>query len=53
MLMADGVSNGEVAQRYVVSRPRVTMWSTRYRERGIAGLHNELKPGRPRTMPEE
>jgi transposase len=29
------------------------MWRTRFAERGIAGLHNELKPGRPRSTSEE
>jgi len=51
--MADGESNSAVARRFRVSRPTVTMWRTRYRERGVAGLHNELKPGRPRTTDEE
>ncbi|MES0875266.1 IS630 family transposase [Sinimarinibacterium thermocellulolyticum] len=47
--MADGESNSAVARRYRTSRPTVTLWRTRFRERGIAGLHNELKPGRPRS----
>jgi putative transposase len=51
--MADGESNSAVARRFRVSRPTVTMWRTRYREGGIAGLHNELKPGRPRSTGEE
>jgi transposase len=51
--MADGESNTDVARRYRVSRPTVTLWRTRYRGRGIAGLHNELKPGRPRSTSEE
>lgn len=51
--MADGESNSAVARRFGVSRPTVTMWRTRFRERGLAGLHNELKPGRPRTTSEE
>lgn len=51
--MAAGESNTNVARRYRVSRPTVTMWRSRYRERGIAGLHNELKPGRPRSTSEE
>lgn len=51
--MADGESNAAVARRYRVSRPTVTMWRTRYRERGISGLHSELKPGRPRSTSEE
>lgn len=51
--MADGESNSAVARRFRVSRPTVTMWRTRFRERGIAGLHNELKPGRSRSTTEE
>ncbi|HEV2037769.1 MAG TPA: IS630 family transposase [Candidatus Eremiobacteraceae bacterium] len=51
--MADGESNSAVARRFRVSRPTVTMWRSRYRERGIAGLHNELKPGRPRSTGDE
>ena len=51
--MADGESNSAVARRFRLSRPTVTMWRTRYRERGLAGLHNELKPGRPRSTGEE
>jgi putative transposase len=51
--MADGESNSAVARRFGVSRPTVTMWRTRFRERGITGLHNELKPGRPRSTSEE
>jgi len=49
LLMADGESVSEVARRFGVSRPTVTMCRTRFRERGMAGLHNELKPGRPRS----
>ncbi len=51
--MADGEPQTTIAHRYGVSRPTVTLWRTRYRERGIAGLHNELKPGRPRTTSDE
>jgi len=51
--MADGESNSEVARRFGVSRPTVTLCRTRFRERGIAGLHNELKAGRPRSTEDE
>lgn len=51
--MADGESNSAVARRFRVSRPTVTMWRSRYREAGIAGLHNELKSGRPRSTGDE
>lgn len=51
--MADGESSSSVARRYRYSRPTVSLWRTRFRERGIAGLHNELKPGRPRATSDE
>src|SRR5271166_1961931 len=51
--MASGESNSAIARRFRVSRPTVTTWRRRYRENGIAGLHNELKPGRPRSTGEE
>ncbi len=50
--MADGESNTAVAHRYRVSRSKVTLSCTRYRERGISGLRNELKTGRPRSTSE-
>jgi len=42
-----------VAERYQVSRPTVSLWRKRYAEHGLAGLHNQLKPGRPRSMSED
>jgi len=53
LLMADGETNSEIARRFGVSRPTVTLCRTRFRERGMAGLHNELKPGRPRAIEDE
>jgi len=51
--MDAGETVSEVARRYRYSRPTVTFWRTRFRERGIAGLHNDLKPGRPRDLKDE
>jgi putative transposase len=51
--LTDGETNMSVARRYRTSRPTVSLWRKRYAEHGIAGLHNELKPGRPRTTGEE
>jgi transposase len=51
--LADGETNSAVARRYRVSRPTVSMWRTRYAEHGLSGLHNEIKPGRPRSTSEE
>jgi putative transposase len=51
--LVDGETNHDVARRYRVSRPTVSMWRTRFSERGMMGLHNELKSGRPRSTSEE
>ena len=48
----DGQSNREVARRWV-SAPAVSHWRRRYQERELAGLHDELRPGRPRTHDDE
>ena len=53
LLMDNGESVSEVARRFGVSRPTATLCRTRFRERGMAGLHNELKPGRPRSTSDE
>ena len=51
--LADGETNSAVARRYRVSRPTVSLWRKRFAEHGLAGLHNELKPGRPRSTGED
>ena len=42
-----------MARRCGVSAPAVSHLAPRYRERGIAGLHDELRPGRPRSYDDE
>lgn len=49
LLSADGASNRAVARRCGVSAPVVSLWRRRYQQAGIAGLHGELRPGRPRS----
>ena len=46
---ADGESNSCIAQRMGLSNMTVGKWRRRYRELGLKGLHDELRPGRPRT----
>jgi transposase len=53
LLSGDGQSNREVARRCGVSAPVVSHWRRRYQARGLAGLHDELRPGRPRTHDDE
>src|SRR6202165_4889355 len=53
LMSAQGVSNRAVAARCGISAPTVSLWRQRYREQGIAGLHGELRPGRPRSYDDE
>src|ERR1700677_3342172 len=50
---ADGLANGEIAERERVSRPTVTKWRNRFAERRLEGLLDEPRPGRPRTVTDE
>lgn len=53
LLSAEGKSNREVARRCGVSAPVVSLWRQRFKQGGIAGLHAELRPGRPRSYSDE
>ena len=50
LLAAEGLSNTAVAERVGVSRPTVIGWRDRYAAKGLAGLVDEPRPGRPRTI---
>jgi transposase len=50
---ADGLANGEIAERLGVSRPTVTKWRNRFAELRLDGLVDEPRPGRPRTITDE
>lgn len=50
---ASGESNTTIADKLRLSRPTVGLWRRRYLEHGIQGLHDDLKPGRPRTISDE
>jgi transposase len=50
LLAADGVSNTAIAELVGVSRPTVIGWRDRYQRRGLAGLVDEPRPGRPRSI---
>ena len=49
LLAADGVSNTSIAQLVGVSRPTVIGWRDRYAAKGMAGLADEPRSGRPRS----
>jgi len=43
----------DVAQTLGVNRATVTKWRSRYMHHRLAGLYDELRPGRPRTVDDE
>ena len=50
---AEGLTNAAVARRVGASQQAVGKWRKRYLAGGIQGLHDELRPGRPRTFDDE
>jgi len=52
LLAAEGLANYEIAASVGMSRPTVNRWRARYAERGIDGLADEQRPGRPKMIDE-
>src|ERR687887_1125117 len=50
LLAAEGTSNTEIARQVGCSRPTVILWRQRYAQRGLAGLDDRPRPGRPQTV---
>lgn len=50
---AEGLSNQEVAQRVGCTPATVTKWRRRFVERGLVGLSDEYRSGRPRTISDD
>src|SRR4051794_3985895 len=50
LLAADGESNTAIADKVGVSRPTVLAWRERYQAKGLAGLDDEPRSGRPRQI---
>jgi len=53
LLAADGLDNKEISEEVGLSRACVGKWRKRYAEKGLQGLHDELRPGRPRSFLDE
>jgi len=53
LMAAEGATNGAIAQKVGLSQQSVSKWRKRYVEEGLSGLHDELRPGRPRTISDE
>ncbi len=50
LLAGEGISNTAIAERVGVSRPTVIGWRDRFARRGLAGLADEPRSGRPRRV---
>ena len=53
LLSATGISNGAMAAQLWLNQATVGTWRRRFLDRGISGLHEELRPGRPRSIRDE
>jgi transposase len=50
LLAAEGVTNTAIAEQVGVSRPRVIAWRNRYQSKGLDGLLDADRSGRPRHI---
>jgi putative transposase len=50
---AEGETNKAIAERLGIHQITVGKWRRRYLDHGIEGLHDELRPGRPRTFEDD
>src|SRR5581483_10172672 len=53
LLSHAGLSNAAIAQKLSVTNATVGKWRQRFVTDRLAGLHDELRPGRPRTHTDE
>jgi len=53
LLSAAGKMNQQIARQLGLSNATVGKWRRRFVEQGVAGLHDELRPGRPRPISDE
>ena len=50
---ADGEANNSIAKRLKLTNATVGKWRTRFLERRLAGLYDDVRPGAPRTIDDE
>lgn len=53
LMAAEGATNRAIAEKLGYSPQSVCLWRRRYLEQGLSGLHDELRPGRPRSVSDE
>ncbi|WP_433464120.1 helix-turn-helix domain-containing protein [Spirillospora sp. CA-128828] len=51
LLADDGAGNSEIARRLGICEDTARKWRGRYRKKGLAGLCDAPRPGRPRVFP--
>ena len=51
LLAANGLGNDEIARRLDTPRKIVWLWRKRFFEKGLEGLDELPRPGRPRAFP--
>jgi putative transposase len=52
-MAAEGETNRIIAEKVSLSPQMVCKWRQRYIEQGFSGLHDQLRPGRPRSISDE
>lgn len=53
LLAADGINNESIAKELHLNPSTVAKWRRRFIELGMQGLHDEYRPGRPRSYTDE
>src|SRR5258708_23217981 len=53
LLSADGLSNKDIAARLQLNKMTVGLWRRRFVKLGLTGLHEEVRPCRPPSIPDE
>src|SRR4030043_624565 len=53
LMAAEGAPNHTIAKEVGLSGQMVCKWRQRYLQQGLSGLHDELRPGRPRSISDE
>ncbi len=53
LLASEGLCNSHIAKKVGGTAATVGKWRTRYLQHGVAGLHDELRSGRPRSIADE
>jgi putative transposase len=53
LMAAQGATNREISEKVDLSPQMVCKWRQRYLQQGLSGLHDELRPGRPRSISDE